>query len=154
MTTIAQQQYDELRKQPTGRPTAQLADQARQMASREVGLAALAKMSDASYWLGLISTTGRLRKRAWIYLTRRTLEAFPKGNPWVTGAGYNIGRTYEALGQRDKALEQYRRSTDPGQQLRALHGWRVLSQEGGPPASMRIRSPAASVAPLSPVPAP
>jgi len=118
LPTLAQQGYDELRKQPRGLSDQQLRAASGQIAARMVNLAALAKL-DASYWLGLVAYERADYDGAVDYLAQRTLAAYPKANPWVAGAGYNVARAYEALGQRDKAVEQYRRSSDPRQQLRA-----------------------------------
>jgi hypothetical protein len=42
---------------------------------------------------------------------------------WSPGARYNLARTYEASGQRDRAIQQYTENakldSDPGQTLRA-----------------------------------
>lgn len=79
---------------------------------------------DASYWLGLIAFERGNWASATDYLQRRTLAAVPEGL-WSPGARYNLARTYEASGQRDRAAKQYAENakldSDPGQAVRA--GW-------------------------------
>ena len=70
---------------------------------------------DASYWLGLIAFEQKNYPVAIDYFSRRTLDATPDG-PWTDGAHYNLGRTYEALGQLDRRSSSFnptvrRRST-------------------------------------------
>ncbi|HEV3004608.1 MAG TPA: transglutaminase domain-containing protein [Pirellulales bacterium] len=62
---------------------------------------------DASYWLGLAAFERELYDTALDYFNERTLAATPDG-PWTHGAYYNLGRTYEALGQIDEACAAYR----------------------------------------------
>jgi hypothetical protein len=62
---------------------------------------------DASYWLGLAAFERELYDAALDYFSERTLAATPDG-PWTHGAYYNLGRTYEALGQVDQACAAYR----------------------------------------------
>ena len=62
---------------------------------------------DASYWLGLIAFERGNHTTAEDYFLKRTLEPSPDG-PWTPGAWYNLGRTYEALGRVDQAIEAYR----------------------------------------------
>jgi len=65
------------------------------------------------------------------YFAQRTLEASPAG-PWTAGAKYNLGRTYEASGQIDAAIAQYRSDdkvpADRGSLLRAK--WLEESTQG------------------------
>jgi tetratricopeptide (TPR) repeat protein len=62
---------------------------------------------DASYWLGLAAFERELYDTALDYFNERTLAATPDG-PWTHGAYYNLGRTYEALGQIVEACAAYR----------------------------------------------
>ena len=76
---------------------------------------------DASYWLGLIAFEQKNYPVAIDYFSRRTLEATPDG-PWTDGAHYNLGRTYEALGQLEPAIELFQSDRSPqkhGNRLRA-----------------------------------
>ena len=75
----------------------------------------------ASYWLGLICYEQELYPAAVDYFQTRTLEATPNG-PWTFGAEYNLGRTYEAMGQPQKAIALYEADRSPqrhGNKLRA-----------------------------------
>ena len=75
----------------------------------------------ASYWLGLVTFEEGDYKAAIDHLQKRTLEASPDG-PWTTGARYNLGRAYEALGQIDQAVALYKMKGSPqdhGNRLRA-----------------------------------
>lgn len=85
----------------------------------------------ASYWLGLAQYDGGRPEAAVEWFLRRTLEAFPNG-PWTGGARYNLGRTYEALGEIEKAREQYYLDESPqkhGNRLRARYLSRLVSAE-------------------------
>jgi hypothetical protein len=61
---------------------------------------------DASYWLGLIAYQRQSYPAAIDYFTKRTLLFAPDG-PWTVGARYNLGRTFEAAGERERAILQY-----------------------------------------------
>lgn len=79
--------------------------------------------SHASYWLGLAQYDDGRPEAAVEWFLRRTLEAYPDG-PWTGGARYNLGRTYEALGEWEKARDQYYLDTSPqkhGNRLRARY---------------------------------
>ena len=98
------------------------------------GRMAMAKMvvtntkHHASYWLGLAQYDDGRPEAAVEWFARRTLEAFPDG-PWTGGARYNLGRTYEALGDIEKAREQYFQDESPqkyGNLLRARYLARTL----------------------------
>ncbi len=67
---------------------------------------------DASYWLGLVSFDRGLFEVAIDYFRERTLKATPDG-PWTEGARYNLGRSYEALGQAAEARKAYEQTTGP-----------------------------------------
>jgi hypothetical protein len=69
---------------------------------------------DASYWLGLIAYQRANYPTAIDYFTNRTLLAMPNG-PWSDGARYNLARTFEASGDRERAILQYADNVDsPG----------------------------------------
>lgn len=61
---------------------------------------------DASYWLGLVCFELGEYQAALDYFHKRCLEPWPDG-PWRSGLYYNLGRTYEALGQYDQAIRCY-----------------------------------------------
>ena len=61
---------------------------------------------DASYWLGLVAYQRGNYSAATDYFAKRTLLAMPDG-PWTNGARYNLGRTFEAAGETEKATLQY-----------------------------------------------
>lgn len=103
-----------------------------QLEARQTILMRLAKQ-DASYWLGLICFDQRDYPVAIDYFAKRTLEKNPRG-PWVSGARYNLARTYEAQNKIDEAVEQYNDQTSPqshGNQLRA----RWLKERAAPAAA-------------------
>ena len=84
----------------------------------------------ASYWLGLAHDGGGRPEAAVEWFARRTLEAFPDG-PWIGGARYNLGRTYEALGRIEEAREQYFQDESPqkhGNLLRARYLGRTMGR--------------------------
>jgi tetratricopeptide (TPR) repeat protein len=76
----------------------------------------------ASYWLGLIQYEQGEYAAALDYFRVRTLQFGPRVF-WAAGAHYNIARTLEAAGQRQKAIDEYASSiflrNDPGCLLRA-----------------------------------
>jgi hypothetical protein len=75
----------------------------------------------ATFWLGLIAMDLKDYPVAIDYFRERVLIASPDG-PWTAGARYNLGRTYEALGEVEKAIAQYQLDTSPqsyGNRLRA-----------------------------------
>ncbi len=77
--------------------------------------------ADASYWLGLLSYDAGKYDVAAEWLKRRTLDATPNG-PWAAGARYNLARTYEALGDPQRAIELLEADDSPqrhGNLLRA-----------------------------------
>jgi len=77
---------------------------------------------NASYWLGLVHFEQQNYPEAVDFFSNRTLKATP-GGPWSSGARYNLARSYEAMGQNDKAivlLESDKESPQShGNQLRA-----------------------------------
>ena len=82
---------------------------------------------DASYWLGLIAFEQKNYPVAVDYFSRRTLEATPDG-PWTDGAHYNLGRTYEALGQLEPAIELFQSDRSPQKHGNRLRARRLKAQ--------------------------
>ncbi|MEX2173334.1 MAG: tetratricopeptide repeat protein [Pirellulaceae bacterium] len=86
----------------------------------------------ASYWLGLTYYESGKFETAIEWLDLRTLQA-PIPGPWVASARYNLGRSYEALGQPDKAVAIYEADNDSPQRhgnlLRAQWLKREASRE-------------------------
>ena len=82
---------------------------------------ALQAKQHASYWLALAHYETGNREAAVTWFKERTIEAWPEG-AWTAAARYNLGRTYEALGQYDEARELYAADDSPqahGNHLRA-----------------------------------
>ena len=77
---------------------------------------------DASYWFGLMAYQRGRYRSAIDWFLRQTIEAYPNGL-WLTGARYNLARTYEASGKADLAILLYGSNTAspgyPGDVLRA-----------------------------------
>ena len=75
---------------------------------------------NATYWLGLIAFQLGHYPSAIDYFGKQILETYPV-NPWTRGANYNLGRSYEADGQYEQAVRQYRSDLigEPGQAVRA-----------------------------------
>ncbi len=104
------------------------ADVARQLKREEIPQHEAARIvlfrhakQDASYWLGLVCYEQEEYPVAIDYFAKRTIEATP-GGPWTYAARYNLGRSYEALGQLDKAIAIYEADTSAqshGNKLRA-----------------------------------
>ncbi len=69
---------------------------------------------DATYWLGIITFEQGEYRSAVDFFLNRTLEQFP-GGPWTAGARYNLGQTYEAIGEIDKATAVYLADHSPQQ---------------------------------------
>lgn len=84
---------------------------------------------DASYWLGLISYQRANYPTAIDYFTTRTLLATPNG-PWSNGARYNLARTFEAQGDRERAILQYAGDTNSLDYLGRLLRAKWLKQSG------------------------
>jgi len=76
----------------------------------------------ASFWLGLVAYEEQDFPVAIDFFAKRTLEAAPSG-PCANSARYNLARTYEAVGDTDRAIALYesdRKSPQShGNQLRA-----------------------------------
>ena len=81
----------------------------------------------ASFWLGLIAFEQKDYPIAVDYLRERVLIASPDG-PWTPGARYNLGRTYEALGETEKAVAQYQLDTSPQSTGNRLRARRLLAK--------------------------
>jgi hypothetical protein len=58
----------------------------------------------ASYWLGLLCYEDHDYVVARDYFETRTIVASPQG-PWISGAQYNLARTFEMLDQTDRAVQ-------------------------------------------------
>jgi hypothetical protein len=76
----------------------------------------------ASFWLGLVHFEQQNYPEAIDFFENRTLKGNPDGL-WSAAARYNLGRSYEAIGQTDKAIALYesdkRSPQSAGNQLRA-----------------------------------
>jgi tetratricopeptide (TPR) repeat protein len=72
---------------------------------------AIVSKQHASYWLGLIHFDSGDYDVAIDYFQIRTLAANPDG-PWTHGARYNLGRSYEAIGMRDRRADVLRKARD------------------------------------------
>jgi hypothetical protein len=75
----------------------------------------------ASFWLGIIAFEQSDFPVAVDYFRERVLIASPNG-PWTGGARYNLGRSYESLGETEKAVAQYQLDESPqstGNKVRA-----------------------------------
>jgi len=95
-----------------------------------------AKM-DASYWLGLLCFDLGQYPAAIDYFQKRTLEPWPD-TPWKPSIHYNLGRTYEALGQYEQAIRCYEAQPHApdgyGRRLRARWIKEYLMSSGQPAA--------------------
>ena len=60
----------------------------------------------ASFWLGLVAFERKDYSSAIDWFGKRTLETQPNG-PWASAARYNLARTYEAVGDLDRAIVLY-----------------------------------------------
>jgi len=120
---------------PEGR---ERAEQLASAADRSIELIRRAKQH-ASYWLGVAALERAEREHrrelydtAIDYFVERTLAATPDG-PWTHGAYYNLARTYEALGQTDKACETYRQDESTPQHHGNVLRARWLESDTTPP---------------------
>jgi tetratricopeptide (TPR) repeat protein len=68
----------------------------------------------ASYWMGLVHYEAGNYDAAIEWLDERTIQS-PLPSPWLAGARYNLARSYEALGQYDKAIAWLRADADSPQ---------------------------------------
>jgi tetratricopeptide (TPR) repeat protein len=76
----------------------------------------------ATYWLGLTYYETGKYETAIEWLDERVLQA-PLPSPWMASARYNVARSYEAMGQADKAIALLEADDSPqqhGNKLRAL----------------------------------
>ncbi len=69
---------------------------------------------NASYWMGLVHYEAGNYDAAIEWLDERTIKS-PLPSPWLAGARYNLGRSYEALGQNDKAIAWLQADADSPQ---------------------------------------
>jgi hypothetical protein len=69
-------------------------------------LVLLRAKQSAGYWLGLLAYQRANYPAAIDYFTKRTL-LFTANNPWANGARYNLARTFEAVGDAERAILQY-----------------------------------------------
>jgi tetratricopeptide (TPR) repeat protein len=87
----------------------------------------------ATYWLGITHyDTGRY-ETAIPWLKKRTLDT-PEGNPWKSGARYNLSRTEEALGNFEAARQLLLLDDSPqkhGNLLRARYLRRRMESQAG-----------------------
>jgi tetratricopeptide (TPR) repeat protein len=83
----------------------------------------------ASYWLGLVQYEEGDFAAAASWFKERTLELYPDGN-WTPGARYNLARTYEALGDTQRARELYLEDDSPQQHGNLIRA-KQLAQETG-----------------------
>jgi tetratricopeptide (TPR) repeat protein len=91
---------------PAEQPTeASLMARAKEVAHWET-TSCLRGKRDASYWLGLIAAEEGNFPAAIDYFTKRTLVA-AADSPWGPGIHYNLARAYEALGEPQRAVEEY-----------------------------------------------
>jgi tetratricopeptide (TPR) repeat protein len=76
---------------------------------------------EASYWVGLLLFDEGKLDSAEDWFSDPRLRAKPDG-PWASGTQYNLGRTYEALGNNAEAIKLYEADKSPqrdGNRLRA-----------------------------------
>ena len=118
---MAQLFFDTVAKQNPRMPAEEIKKRATNRAQAETMLLLAAK-HNASYWLGLMQFEQQNYRGAIDYFARRILEVASE-SPWLPGARYNLARSYEASGELDKAVAQYRENAkqfgDLGQLLRA-----------------------------------
>lgn len=117
---IAQKHFEHARKTRPGQSEATLKNDALNN-TRVDALAIIRGKMNATYWLGVISYERGDFAEAVEYFGKRTL-GLSQPSPWNVGAHYNLGRSYEALKEDERALTQYRsvKPADPGILLRAL----------------------------------
>jgi len=84
---------------------------------------ALQSKLHSTYWIGLCHYETGNYPAALSFIAQRTLEATPDG-PWTEAARYNLSRTYEALGQLEKAREILLEDIDSPQ----VHGDRLRAK--------------------------
>ncbi|HTM53513.1 MAG TPA: tetratricopeptide repeat protein, partial [Pirellulales bacterium] len=76
----------------------------------------------ASFWLGLVHFEQQNYLEAIDFFANRVLKGNPEG-VWAAAARYNLGRSYEAAGEIDKAIATYESDTSSpqstGNRLRA-----------------------------------
>jgi tetratricopeptide (TPR) repeat protein len=82
----------------------------------------------ASFWLGLIAFDQKDYTPAIDYFYERVLLADPDG-VWTAGARYNLGRSYEILGETEKAVAQYQLDKSPQSHGNRLRARRLLQSK-------------------------
>ncbi len=85
----------------------------------------------ASYWLGLIAFDEQQYPAAVHWLYDLVLISSP-GGPWTSGARYNLGRTYEAMGEIEKAVAQYQLDKSPQSVGNRLRARRMMAKSKNP----------------------
>ncbi|MEE8453100.1 MAG: hypothetical protein V3R99_14335 [Thermoguttaceae bacterium] len=108
----AAKQLNAQRDQAARMTEEQLQARARQETAAELSMLIRAEQN-ASFWMGLIAYergTDSSYDSAIDYFTKRTLDASPNG-PWTHAAKYNLARTYEVVGEPEKAVERYQLDT-------------------------------------------
>ncbi len=89
---------------------------------------------DASYWLGLVVFQQQDYPTALFFFSKGTLGESP-GGPWTAGAHYNLGRTYEAMGELAKAIAEYEADTSSPQSDGSRLCARLLKEKELPEAT-------------------
>jgi TolA-binding protein len=82
----------------------------------------------ASYWMGLVHYEGGKYEAAIEWLDERTIKS-PLPSPWLAGARYNLARSYEALGQNDKAIALLRADDSPQRHGNLLRAARLEARQ-------------------------
>lgn len=99
---------------PTAQPGAQLSKEEQQKQKRvkqQVEIARRLK-DNATYWIGLSHLDSGNASVAQEWLQQRTLEG-TTNSAWKSGARYNLGRCYEALGKWQQARDTYLADDSP-----------------------------------------
>ena len=76
--------------------------------------AAIEAKQHSSYWIGLVHFESGSFDAAASWFQERSLDLYPDG-PWTAGARYNLARSYEALGEFEKARNLYLEDDSPQQ---------------------------------------
>jgi tetratricopeptide (TPR) repeat protein len=137
---IAWQYFERSKKARPGQSEEVLKKEALQSARVDAMAIIRAKM-DATYVLGLIAFERGDFTEAIEYFGKRTV-GHTKQHPWKRGAYYNLGRSYEAADQYDRALVQYRivDPADPGMELRAQWLEKAQTDRAKKPAKGKAKS--------------
>jgi tetratricopeptide (TPR) repeat protein len=90
---------------------------------------------DASYWLGLVAFEQKDFPTAIEFWDRFTLKVKPSSR-WSPGARYNLGRTYEAQGDLERAVAMYQGEGQSAQgHGNLLRARRLQERNSGQPAA-------------------